>query len=294
MKKIILFVLLPLLSFGQVSERAQKQSYRFGGSPSSSFGSYSPNMSSRPSIGEYQQKQIERQRNNQPRGGSGYLTAPGNLWYDPWYDPWWGMGWGWNRWYPFTGWNYFDRFWWYDNWGYRNPGRVYVYSDGKRDTVKAKPLHGSVGISYNKNPEWGLWGTLGREVYVILEYSRSFQRDESAYYSDITKDQVNEWGDKRFENQVRSNLFSLGLGKKITKNVGLHAQLGFGRTTVRQTYFDELFILSNNGYYTIPDYSEKITTLKFGTLVGLSKTINGKFDYDVNRERFSLGFGVKF
>lgn len=288
MKKIILLLMIPLFTLGQSNEKTQKQSYR-SGTPYTPR--TSPQVNSRPSIGEFEQKQIERERNRYKPGTNSPVIITDPYW-DPYYSPY--LGWGWNRYYPYTGWNYYNRFWWNDNWGYRNPGRVYIYEDGTRDTVKIKPLHGSIGISYNNQPEWGVWTTLGREVYLIAEYSRSFQTDRSTYYPNITKDQVLEWNDKKIGDQINTNLFSIGVGKKVSKYLGLHVQLGIGRTVVREKYLDEYQVLSNNGQYSIDNYTENIVTPKVGGLYKLGNKFTFKGDYDIKREKVQFGLGVNF
>lgn len=285
--------MIPMLTIGQSNEKSQKEAYRgVNQQPTRSYTPPPSNFGTRLQVSEYQQKQTQRDLNRQSYNNKPGSNRPTYI-TDPYWN-YWGPNWGWGRTYPYYGWNYYDRFWWNDSWGYRNPGRIYVYSDGKKDTVKIKPLHGSFGVSYNKSPEFGMWGTLGREMYFITEYSMSYQKDNSTYYPNITRDEVISWKDKRLNDYVKSNLFSLGVGKRLNKTFGLHAQIGFGSNTVRQVYFDEFYVLSNNGKYSIKDYSENITTLKIGTIMDYSKHMSVKVDYDVSRKVFFLGAGVRF
>lgn len=289
MKKLIFLLFFPIFVFSQ-SERAQKESVR-------SFGTYGPSSSSqfrsnsfdRPSIGEFEQKQIERNRRSEYY--SPQNNRPGRYYG---YDPFWDWGWGWNRWSPMWGWNSFTPFWWYDSWGYRNPGRVYVYSDGKRDTIKLKPLHATVGLSYNTNSELGIWGTLGREVYFIAEYSKNNPNNISVFYPQLTLDKVIPWQDRKLPNFQRNSMFSFGFGKKVNKWAGIHLMVGVGRETNRFVYFDETFILSNNGEYSFPNFDRNYTSFKIGTLLNISNKINSKIDYEVDNGHISWGVGLKF
>jgi hypothetical protein len=288
MKKLIFLLFFPILVFSQ-SERAQKAQVR-------NFGTYGPTSSpqvrsesfSRPSNNETQQKFTERNRRSEyytPQN-----TRPGRYYS---YDPYWDWGWGWNRWSPMRGWNSFTPFFWYDSWGYRNPARVYIYDNGKKDTIKLKPLHGSVGASYNMNSELGVWGTLGREVYVIAEFSKNNPKDISVFYPELTLDKVLPWGDRKLSNFQQQSSFSVGLGKKLNKFAGIHMMIGFGKEKNNFRYFDEYFILSNNGEYSFPNYRTNKTTFKIGTLLNLSNKFNSKIDYDLSEGYISWGLGVK-
>ncbi len=290
MKKLVFLLFFPIFVFAQLPERQQKQTTRiFGTYGQSSIPQYRAESQRRPSIGEYEQKQIERNRR------SDYYTPPNNrpgryFGYDPWMD----WGWGWNRWSPMWGWNTYTPFWWYDNWGYRNPGRVYIYDNGVRDTIKIKPLHGSFGLSYNMNNEYGVWMTLGRSVYFIGEYSRTNNRDISVYYPLLTLDKVLPWQDRKLADNLSSSTFSFGAGKKLNKLVGVHGMVGIGTEESRYRYFDDMYILSNNGEYTIPNYRKTVTSLKVGTILSLSNSFSGKLDYTLGRGEISFGLGLKF
>jgi hypothetical protein len=289
MKKLIFLLFLPIFGFSQTLERQQKQSVRNFGTYSSPQLSQRSQSFDRPSIGEYQQKQIERNRRSEYY--SPQINRPGRYFIN---DPWMDWGWGFNRWSPMWGWNSFTPFFWYDNWGYRNPGRVYVYDDGKRDTIKLKPVHGSVGLSYNVNSEFGFWGSVGREVYFIAEFSRNNPRDISVFYPQLTLDKVLPWQDRKLPEFRQNSLFSLGVGKKINKFVGVHMMVGFGREKSNFRYFDETYILSNNGEYSFPNYNRSFNTFKIGSLLNITNKVNSKIDYDLGDGSISWGIGLKF
>lgn len=302
MKKLIFSFLLTLISpiflHSQSLERQQKQSVRDFGTYSPSSGGFSPSTSQRNNFNnnEFSQKYSAREQNRQ------YYNRNNNrnVIIDPYWNSW-GWGWGMNDWYwgmyrwnaPF-GWNNYQSFVWYDNWGYRNPGRVYVYENGKKDTVKIKPLHGSFGVTYSQVPELGGWFTLGREIYLIADYSESFQPDYSMYYPLLTLDKVIPWGDSKLNDQLNTRVFSIGAGKMFSKRLGLNVQFSFVKEQKKFKYFDETFILSNNGEYTFPNYSRNFQTIKLGGIYNFSTSFNSKIDYDLERKLWSFGLGVRF
>lgn len=268
MKRLMLLVSLVLIvstSFAQ-----SKQQFR-GGSISSDKLAF---------------RQESRIQSTQPGRGGLYYNDP--YLYDPF------LFGGWNRWSPAFGWNTFQPFWWYDSWGYRNPGRVYIYDDGRRDTVKIEPIHGTIGVSFNNGKEIGGWITLGKKYFFIGEYTSSYSIDASVYYPSLTLDRALPWGDRRLPNQVNTNMLSLGVGRMLGSKLGGYFQFGWGVSDVRRKYFDRDYILSNNGEYSFPEYRSNITTIKLGGLYNLSGKINAKLDYDLNRNLTTFGLGFRF
>lgn len=289
MKKLIFILFFPLFVFSQSTERQQKEQVRSTGTynPSPTL-SQSPKYSFSQQNTEYFQKNITRDQNrnyynnNNPR--QVFIT-------NPYYNNW---GWGFNRWNPTFGWNSYNPFFWYDDWGWRNPGRVYIYDNGRRDTIKAQPLHGSFGLSYNMSHEYGIWMTMGRNFYFIGEFSRTNDRDISVFYPNLTLDKVLPWDDRKLNDYVKTQTFSFGVGKKIDKVMGVHAMLGFGRIERRYRFYDELFVLSNNGEYTFPNYRKNITDFKVGTTLSVSRVLMGKLDWNITGGDISFGIGLKF
>jgi len=126
MKKLLfLLLLIPVVTFSQVSSWRNNPPSR---------------VQSGPTI-QGQRSDISMWRTNPPRDENRPRpTKPGSnvILRDPWFD----LGWGWNRWNmwgaPNFGWNYWSPMWYYNDWGYRQPGRIYIYEDGKRDTIRGK------------------------------------------------------------------------------------------------------------------------------------------------------------
>jgi len=134
--------------------------------------------------------------------------------------------------------------------------------------------------------------TLGDRGYFIAEYSQIFQRDESLFYPDLTMDKVLPWNDQKLEDIQKGNIVYLGFGKKISRT-GFHASIGFGRAEKRYQFFDELFILSNNGKYSIREFDENFFTVKIGALHDFGRGTL-KIDYDPIRKMGFFGAGVNF
>lgn len=283
MKKLFpFFLLVPFLSFSQ-SERSQKIETRNTGTyrsqpsqPSSQ--SYSP---SRSSI-EYSQKQAERSNNRyQPGPSRNNNRYPPSLMF----------GNRWNLWgAPMFGFNYWNPGYWYDPFGYRQPARIYYYDNGRADTIRGKATRVSFGIQYSTNKNIGGFVTVGNKGYFIADYSTFFQKDESLYYPDLTKDKVIPWGDQKLEDLYSGGALYLGAGKRFART-GFHVMVGFGRETKRYQFFDEMFILSNNGKYSILNYTDNFTTIKFGVIHDF-KRASIKIDLDPIRKNTSIGLGL--
>lgn len=286
MKNLILFFLLiPFSLFSQINERQQKEAVRNYGTYNSPAQQRSSSFDRRPQVGEFAQKQIERERR------SDYYSPRSNRDRYFQYDPWWGWGGRWNRWgAPAFGFSYWDPWIWNDPWGYRNPARIYIYDDGRRDTIRGKATRISFGIQMSNNRSAGGFLTIGDRGYFIAEYQRTFQEDLSTFYPDLTMDMVMPWNDRRMDDIVSESVVYLGGGKKI-KRTGIHLSLGFGREFKRYQFVDELYVLSNNGRYSITSYDRNFMTIKAGFIHDL-KRMSIKGDFDPIRKNLIFGIGL--
>ena len=102
-------------------------------------------------------------------------------------DPYWGINsWGWNRWgmwgAPGFGWNVWQPSWYFNDWGYRQPQRIYVYDTGKSDTIKGKKPVISFGIQIAGSKQIGGFFTMGNKAYFIAEYNTTFESDNSTFF----------------------------------------------------------------------------------------------------------------
>jgi hypothetical protein len=196
-------------------------------------------------------------------------------------------GWGWNRWdmlgAPGFGWNFWQPSWYFNDWGYRQPARVYVYDNGKRDTIRGKKPIISFGIQKTTDEQIGGFFTIGNKAYFITEYNTTFERDNSTFfpYGNITQvdfPMVNDLVERRS--------FYVGVGKRI-KRTGIHMMIGSVTEDVKWRGKDDF------GYITFPKYVDRFTTVKVGALHDY-KNFTIKLDYDPVVNNGTFGVGVNF
>jgi hypothetical protein len=196
-------------------------------------------------------------------------------------------GWGWNRWdmwgAPNFGWNYWQPNWYLNDWGYRQPARVYVYDDGRTDTIRGKKPIVSFGIQKTNDRQVGGFFTIGNKGYFITEYNSSFERDNSTFFPNGNITQVDF---PMVNDLVRRNSFYIGAGKRI-KRTGIHLMIGTVSENVKWRGRDDI------GFITFPKYSDRFTTLKIGALHDY-KNFTIKFDYDPVITNATFGLGVNF
>ena len=200
----------------------------------------------------------------------------------------WGWNnWGWNRWdmwgAPAFGWNYWNPGFYSNHWGYRQPARVYVYENGKRDTIKGKKPVISVGIQTTGGNQIGGFFTIGNKAYFIAEYNSTFEKDNSTFfqYGNITQVDFPMVSDL-----VKQSNFYIGIGKRI-KRTGIHMMIGSVTEDVKWRGKDDI------GYITFPKYKDRFTTVKIGALHDF-KNLTIKYDYDPIIRKSTFGLGMNF
>ena len=251
---------------------------------------------STPSISQSipQRNNVSSWRNESPREfNRPTRTRPGSniIVRDPFFNDWgWGMnswGWGWNRWdmwgAPGFGWNFWQPSWYFNDWGYRQPQRIYVYGNGRRDTIRGKKPVISFGIQRTTDKQVGGFFTVGGKAYLITEYNSSVERDNSTFfpYGNITQVDFPLVSDL-----VQRNSFYIGAGKRI-KRTGIHFMIGTVSEDVKWRGRDDL------GYITFPKYLDRFTTMKVGALHDY-KNFTIKADYDPIINSATFGLGVNF
>jgi hypothetical protein len=281
MKKAVLIIGLTslLVLFCSIALYSQVSSWRGGAS--------APRVST-PSIQSVPQRNnVSSWRNESPREfNRPQRTRPGSniIVRDPFFNDW---GWGWNRWNmwgaPGFGWNFWQPSWYFNDWGYRQPARVYVYDNGKRDTIRGKKPVISFGIQKTTDNQVGGFFTIGNKGYLIMEYNSSVERDNSTFfpYGNITQIDFPLVNDL-----VQRNSFYIGAGKRI-KRTGVHFMIGTVSEDVKWRGRDDL------GYITFPKYLDRFTTMKVGALHDF-KNLTIKFDYDPIIDNKTFGLGVNF
>jgi hypothetical protein len=274
--KNLLFLLLfiPILSFSQVSNWRSNPPV-----PQRSTPITQPLVPQRNDVSKWRNQPPSRgyDRPIRTRPGSNIIVR----------DPWLMNGWGWNRWdmwgAPMIGWNFWQPMWYQNDWGYRQPARVYVYDNGKRDTIRGKKPVISFGIQKTTDKQIGGFFTIGNKSYFIAEYNSTFERDNSTFfeYGNITQvdfPMVNDLVERRN--------FYVGVGKRI-KRTGIHMMIGSAVEDVKWRGRDEI------GYITFPKYRDRFTTVKIGALHDF-KNLTIKFDYDPIIGNSTFGLGVNF
>jgi hypothetical protein len=184
---------------------------------------------------------------------------------------------------PNFGWNYFSPSWYWNDWGYRQPARVYVYDNGKRDTIRGKKPVISFGIQKTTDEQLGGFFTVGNKGYFIMEYNSSVERDNSTFFPFGNITQVDF---PMVNDLVQRNSFYIGAGKRI-KRTGVHFMIGTVSEDVKWRGKDAL------GYITFPKYLDRFTTIKVGALHDF-KNLTIKFDYDPIISNGTFGLGVNF
>jgi hypothetical protein len=275
----LIFAMVPMLSIGQVSNwrtsPPQQQS-----TPQRSTPSVQPSVPQRNDVSNWRSQPPSRgyDRPSRTRPGSNILIR------DPFFNDW---GWGWNRWNmwgaPAFGWNYWNPGFYFNDWGYRQPARVYVYDNGKMDTIKGKKPVISFGIQKTTDNQVGGFFTIGNKGYFITEYNASMERDNSTFFPFGNVTQVDF---PLVNDLVQRQSFYIGAGKRI-KRTGIHMMIGTVSEDVKWRGKDDL------GYITFPKYLDRFTTIKIGALHDY-KNFTIKVDYDPVINNGTFGLGVNF
>jgi hypothetical protein len=279
MKNLILvFAMVPMLAIGQVSNWRTNPPQQQQSTPQRSTPSVQPSTPQRNDVSSW--------RNNPPQNNNREVTVPRlsynnrrGQYYVPFYDG------RWNRWgAPMYGYNYWTPGIYYNDWGYRKPARIYVYDNGKRDTVKGKPTNFSFGVqSVSFKNQIGGWATIGDRIYFITEYNSTINKDNSTYfpYGKITQVDF-----PMVDDLVSVNSFYIGLGKKINKT-GFHIMVGTINENVKYRGKDDI------GFITFPKYNNQYASIKVGVIRDFKNTTL-KIDLDPTTKSATLGFGLNF
>ena len=277
----LIFAMVPMLVIGQVSNwRTNPPQQQSAPQPQRSTPSVQPSTPQRNDISSWRSQPPSRgyDRPSRTRPGSNILVR------DPFFNDW---GWGWNRWNrwgaPAFGWNYWNPGFYFNDWGYRQPARVYIYDNGKRDTIKGKKPVISFGIQKTSDNQVGGFFTIGNKGYLITEYNASIERDKSTFFPFGNVTQVDF---PLVNDLVQRQSFYIGAGKRI-KRTGIHMMIGTVSEDVKWRGKDDL------GYITFPKYLDRFTTIKIGALHDY-KNFTIKMDYDPIINNGTFGLGVNF
>lgn len=173
----------------------------------------------------------------------------------------------------------------------------YTYSAPRNiRTESSLDFNGSIGFSlpiqYNEpNVGFGVWGSFGRNIVFIMSYDM-VSVNSYIHYWDITHRDAKAWGDEYIGIEKQIDVISFGAGKKIGHftpyaSISMLFEDGFA------IYFDDLYVLSNSGYYTIYDYNTVKFGPSFGTLIDI-KRLQFNLSFNLQREIIGVGIGYKF
>jgi hypothetical protein len=219
---------------------------------------------------------ISSWRVNPPRDNRNYVVIPNNNWDYLRFNRWngWGAPFGFDYWLPYR---------YYNDWGYREPARIYIYDNGKRDTIVGKKTHFSFGTQYNTRSEVGAWITIGNKIYFILDASKSHKKDNSTYFPNGNLSIVDF---PLVDDFIKTNSLYFGLGKKFNRT-GIHLMYGINNEIVRWRGKDAI------GFITFPKQENRYFGVKVGVIHDL-KNVTFKTDVDPIIPSLSMGLGLNF
>jgi hypothetical protein len=184
---------------------------------------------------------------------------------------------------PTFGWNFWQPMWYFNDWGYRQPARIYVFENGKRDTIQGKKPIINFGIQKSTDKQIGGFFAVGNKVYFISEFNTTYERDKSTFFPYGTITQVDF---PLTDDYIRLQSYYAGIGKRF-KRTGVHLMVGGVSERVRWRGKDEV------GEITFPKYTDRFMTIKIGAIHDF-KNVTFKIDYDPIIENSTVGLGINF
>jgi hypothetical protein len=270
MKKLLLILLLvPTLLYSQVSSWRNNPPTRVSSGPTV--------MGQRSDVSMWRNESPREFNKPQPTKHGSNIIIHNNPWG-------WG-NWGWNRWgfwgAPSFGFNYWSPYSYWNDWGYRQPGRIYVYDNGKKDTVFGKKPIISFGIQKTTDNQLGGFLTIGNKGYFIMDFNTTYEVDRSTFfpYGKITQVDF-----PLIDDLIKNKSLYLGMGKRFGRT-GVHAMIGFGNERVLWRGKDKY------GEITFPKSYTEYSTIKVGVMRDF-KNITLKFDHDPIRKYSQFGLGL--
>ncbi|MBU0518922.1 hypothetical protein KJ564_08310 [bacterium] len=111
-------------------------------------------------------------------------------------------------------------------------------------------------------------------------------------YDNISVQQAESWGDSYLGEMNHYETIDIGLSKVI-HSAGVVAFLGLGITKINhyQEYFDEMYILGEDGHYYVDEDMRFAPNLNLGLLMVASKSIVFVFGADLQPFGVNLGIG---
>lgn len=157
------------------------------------------------------------------------------------------------------------------------------------------PVQNTLGMSFSfaREHEMGLgvYYSVGRENVFIMGYK--FPVSSFDYYGNISLYDVIRWNDRYVKTNKTFSELTIGYGKKIN-HLTPYISAGFVTEKEFPQYFDELYILGNNGYYNILGDSRTTPQISVGTLLNW-EVLNGNISVSIlSVQNLTIGFGFNF
>ena len=269
-KLLILLLVIPMISFSQVS------SWRQTGASVSSQTNQSQQTRIQPSVPQRNEVSKWRTQTAPIRPGDRYDVQPLVRRYRPTQINPYGLyynNWGWYQPYPYI---------WYDDYGWKQRSEIRIYENGRRDTI-SKELYYTFGLGHTNNKQTAFWGAIGgNKGYFIMDYVMTYAIDQNQYYPNgnlvIADFPISK------EIFKKEHTLYLGGGKRIGK-LGVHGMIGFGNEIQRYQGKDEL------GGISFPKSNVNFTTFKVG-LIRDFKWFTIKLDTDPIRGYSQMSIGL--
>lgn len=191
---------------------------------------------------------------------------------------------------PIGGFRSFYPYFYYDRFGLRHPSRIYNMNDGTKQEIKKTRQHWRLGLSFNTKNQIGGWIGYGNSKFILVEYSSFINNDESSFIPGLTMDKVLSWNDKKLDDISLGGTLYVGGGLKFNQ-FGVYICPGYSWEINNYQYFDEFYILSNNGKYSFPNYERNFFTGKIGVIMDY-KFLTTKLDYNPFENYINLGVGI--
>lgn len=181
----------------------------------------------------------------------------------------------------------------------RNDNGIFNRRNSKNQVdSNRKPLNVSLGFTVGAgrellSPSSGLFLTLGGETFIYLSYESSSDNPYE-HYDNITFEEVMSWGDEKVDEFESYSSFGIGVGGELYKNISQYAGISIYGRDRDLVYYDEYFLLSDNGEYSINDKDETNFNLIYGLKFDYEKMCIGTSIYFVRNRRFNINFGFNF
>jgi len=184
---------------------------------------------------------------------------------------------------------------WTPSYLYVAPIYPYTYSTNSGYS-SGLDLNGSIGfnlpIQYG-DPivGFGMYATFGKEIVFVVSYDM-VGTNPYVHYWDITHRDAKSWGDSYMGIEKEISVISFGVGKKINRFTP-YISLSVSIEDEYAVYFDNSYILSSSGYYTISNLTRFRLAPSFGSLVDINR-LQLNLALNPLRKLATVGVGYKF